>query len=197
VREQLAGWAAVLAAAERSLRPVRLESLHVTLCFLDNRPLSEVDMIGAACSAGVAGVAGVASAAGAPGPALPLATAGALGLPPRRPRLIAVRIDDRGGGLTRLQAAVSQALVEAGVFQPERRPFLPHVTVARARRGAHLRSMPDASLGSGSEQSLRSGSDALAPCDFVADTVTLYRSHPGPGGSVYEPLHSAVLKGSA
>lgn len=190
MREQLAAWAAMLAAAERSLRPVRVESLHVTLCFLGNRPLCEVDTIGSACAAGVASRA-------APGPALSLATAAALGLPPRRPRLIAVRIDDRGGGLTRLEAAVSQALVEVGVLQPERRPFLPHVTVARVRRGAHLRSMPDASLRGGSDASLRGGFDALAPCDFVADTVTLYRSHPGPGGSVYEPLHSAVLKGSA
>jgi 2'-5' RNA ligase len=46
-------------------------------------------------------------------------------------------IDGRGGLLAE---ALATRLEELGVYRPERRPWLPHVTVARFRRPPGLRS---------------------------------------------------------
>src|SRR3954454_15581592 len=54
---------------------------------------------------------------------------------PRRPRVLGVELDDAGGELDALQARVSEAMVGAAGYVPEKRPFLAHVTVARVRRG--------------------------------------------------------------
>ena len=56
-------------------------------------------------------------------------------MPPRRPRLFALDLADEGGRAAALQAAVAGALERAGVYEPERRPFWPHVTLARVKRG--------------------------------------------------------------
>ena len=52
--------------------------------------------------------------------------------PPRgRARLYA--LPALSPGTEALQAGVAQGLVEAGFYEPEKRPFWPHVTVARVR----------------------------------------------------------------
>ncbi len=51
-----------------------------------------------------------------------------------RRHVVAIALRDVGGELRSLQARVSMTLVEAGFMQPEKRPWLPHVTVARYRR---------------------------------------------------------------
>ncbi len=52
--------------------------------------------------------------------------------PPRgRARLYA--LPALSPGAEALQAGVAQGLVEAGFYEPEKRPFWPHVTVARVR----------------------------------------------------------------
>ncbi len=69
-----------------------------------------------------------------PPPAGPLRTVDALRpLPPRRPRVLAVELEDAYGACTALQAAVAGALTEAGLFEAEHRRWLPHVTIGRAR----------------------------------------------------------------
>lgn len=172
VRGALARWAAQLAAADPALRAVGAESLHVTLCFLGERPLSTIDAVGAAC----------ADAVGPPG--FELSTGGLVGFPPNRPRVLAAAIEDRSRGLYRLQSRLSIALAEIGAYRPERRPFRPHVTLARVR-------------GRGSRQGVRApgraGERLLAPLTFTASSVTLYSSTPQPGGSLYEPLRSVFL----
>jgi 2'-5' RNA ligase len=87
--------------------------------------------------------------------------------------VLAIGIEDESGALGELQADVSAALQELGAYEPEKRPFLPHVTVARVRRGRRVR-----------PQRL----PAPAPLPFTAPGLVLYRSHPGPGGARYEPL---------
>lgn len=47
--------------------------------------------------------------------------------------MVALSLED-DGALRSLQSRVSAVLVAAGVAQPEKRPWLPHVTVARYRR---------------------------------------------------------------
>lgn len=97
-------------------RPLPPESLHVTLAFLGELP----------------DPAPVVEALGEVGGAPITAEVGeAIVLPRRRPRVHAVEV--RSAGLVELQAAVASRLIAAGLYAPETRPFLPHVTVARAR----------------------------------------------------------------
>ena len=50
---------------------------------------------------------------------------------------------DGAGGCARVQRCVSDALAALGAYTPEARPFRPHVTVARVRRGARVsRTLP-------------------------------------------------------
>src|SRR3954463_10323684 len=83
VRDALAGLAA--AADPAVWRPVSRDALHVTLAFLGSRAPDDVDAIAAPLPAGAA--------------APELALAGAEVLPPRRGRVLTVRLDDRTGAL--------------------------------------------------------------------------------------------------
>jgi RNA 2',3'-cyclic 3'-phosphodiesterase len=162
VRAALAAWR----PDDRTLRPVDVEGLHVTLCFLGWRDEARADAIGAAATACAAPVGALTVQAG-------------LWLPPRRPGVLAVRLDDPEGRLVALQERVSDAMVRAAGYEPETRPFLPHVTVARVRRGA------------------RAPRGELAPppaLPFVPPALTLYRSHMSREGARYEPLASAPLR---
>ena len=165
-RDVVEALAAFARAADREgLRLLPPESLHVTLAFLGERPDEEADHVAAALGAAAA-------------PAGPLGLAGPAWLPPRRPGVLAVDLDDPDGGCARLQRAVSEALVALGVFAPERRPFRPHVTVARVRRGARVdRSLPPLPAGR----------------IFSATALTLYRSRLGPKGARYEALSRTPL----
>ena len=104
------------------------ESMHLTLCFLGNRPTREIEPLGDAVSACARAVGKLSL--GAP-----------LWLPPGRPRVLAVEIRDETGGLRSLKGDVLGAL--AGVCEaeltPEHRRFRPHVTVARLRERSRPR----------------------------------------------------------
>jgi 2'-5' RNA ligase len=167
------------------LRLLADEALHVTLCFLGATPSSERYAIGAACR----------EATAAHGP-LRLSLGEPLALPRRRPRVVAVGVSaaadtgerehrrdpgEIGGELDELQAALSARLAAGGWYRPEPRPFLAHLTVARARSQARIDARALA---------------RLAPIEtppFVADTVTVFRSHTRPGGARYEPLVRVLL----
>jgi RNA 2',3'-cyclic 3'-phosphodiesterase len=167
VCRRLAEWAREAARGARgglALRVLDPELLHVTLCFLGNRPASEMDLLGdqlAACG----GEAGELSV-GAP-----------LWLPPRRPRALAVELHDEHHRLARLQANVAEALTEAepdGHEQPgAKRRFRPHVTVARMGRGDAPR-----------ERAL----PATPALSFVPTELVLYRSWLSPQGASYEAV---------
>ncbi len=77
-----------------------------------------------------------------------------------------------------MQAAVADALAGAGLYEPEKRPFWPHVTLARVRRGERVRRV--------------AAGDPPAP--FRADRVVLYRSTLRPDGAVYEPQRGFTLE---
>ena len=145
-------------------RPLPDESLHVTLAFLGHRPEEDV----ARCVRALECV----DARSSP----PLALGRALLLT----RVLTVGLEDRSGGLARLQADVSRALAAAGVYEPEARPFRPHVTVGRLRRGAR----PSRPVAPGPE-----------PLAFDGGPVVLYRSVLGRGGARYRPLWSTVAAG--
>ena len=128
MRDRLALWRDEVVAEVPGLRPVAVESLHVTLCFLGSVEVGAVDAVAAACGV----------VAGMPAASLQRSAAGS-GCRARRPGVLAVELLDDGGRLGAVQAALSEALAAGGWYEPEKRPFLAHVTVARVGRGARVR----------------------------------------------------------
>jgi 2'-5' RNA ligase len=163
-RDGLARWRDRLVADRRDLRPVPPEALHVTLVFLGWQDESAAERIGAAA------FAAAAEAAHPPR----LAPLGVRPLPPGAPRLFALDLEDTEGRAVALQAAVSRALEAGRWYRPEKRPFWPHVTLARVKRG--VRRAPPL------------GDDPPPGAPFEADRLTLYRSTLRPQGALYEPL---------
>jgi RNA 2',3'-cyclic 3'-phosphodiesterase len=159
-RVALATWGTVIAPVLGG-RAIAAESLHLTLCFLG--PVDAVRV--ASVADAVSRVAGL--------PAARLETGGALCLPPRRPRVVAVSLLDRDGALATVQSVLSSALESLGVYVPEPRAFLAHVTVLRMRGGRRVRTTELA--------------DPPA-VDTVGSTVTLFRSRLGSGPARYEAL---------
>ncbi|MGI8713422.1 MAG: RNA 2',3'-cyclic phosphodiesterase [Solirubrobacteraceae bacterium] len=150
------------------VRRLSVDSLHVTLCFLGACAADQVPSIAAACRFAEAS-AEIQLDLGAP-----------LWLPRRHPRTVAVTLVDEDGRLAQLQGALAQALVGGGWYEPERRPYLAHVTVARIARPRRER--PPALAAAPSHR-------------FAAASFSLYRSHTGPAGARYEPLETFTLRG--
>jgi RNA 2',3'-cyclic 3'-phosphodiesterase len=157
--------AALAVPGDGTWRPVAPDSLHLTLAFLGARPPADVEPISRVLEA----------EAGTPAPRLALG--GPLMLPPRRPRVLAVALEDLDGTLGPLQARVSQGLAEAGVYTPEKRPFRAHITVARLRPQARAPRAID-------------GPERL---ELTAAELTLYRSQLHPKGARYTPVTSVLL----
>jgi 2'-5' RNA ligase len=161
-RAALLEWQGQALAGRADLRAVAPEALHVTLAFLGHRPVAEVEPIAATVGRAVGGLASAR-----------LEPRAVLGVPRRRPRLFAVDLSDPDGSAAALHAAISEALSEGGFYQPERRRFWPHVTVARVGRGER----PAAPI------TIPPRAD-----EFSAREVVLYRSHLGRGPARYESL---------
>lgn len=121
VRQAIGEWQERQLAERRDVRANH--ALHLTLCFLGDTDASItpalVETLAALdwspCEASFAGEA--------------------LFLPGRGARrVVALALEDPGGGLHRLRSAVCAGLAAMGAFKPESRPWTPHVTVARFRR---------------------------------------------------------------
>lgn len=171
VRDVLARWRAHLGGPwAGALRPVNRESLHVTLCFLGWCMEDDVEAVAAAC----------AVTAAEPPPRLSVAEG--LWLPRRRPRVLAVRLEDREGRLAHVQAKLSAALSAGGWYEPETRPYLAHVTVARVGAGIGPRppKLPEPPR-----------------TEFNGSRVVLYRSRLSRSGARYEALAGVDLAGPA
>lgn len=160
-RSALVDWRDAALADRDELRLLPPESLHLTLAFIGHRPEAEVDAIGTAALDAVRGLA----------PAV-LRPLGVVGVPPRRPRLFALDLAEEDGRATAIAHAVWDALEAGGWYRRETRPFWPHVTLARVRKGGRASAV---------ETEVR-----LEP--FTADEVTIYRSRLSPRGASYEPL---------
>jgi RNA 2',3'-cyclic 3'-phosphodiesterase len=95
--------------------------------------------------------------------------------------LFALDLADRDGLCVALQGAVSDALEAARVYKPEKRPFWPHITVARVK----ARERFAGPLG-----------DDLPPPPadpWRAEAVVLYRSTLRPQGARYDALELIEL----
>ncbi len=192
--EQLVEWARGVAATAReagsargSLSLLDAHSLHLTLCFLGSRPVGEIDALAAALTRG--GERACELSVGAP-----------LWLPPRRPHALAVEIHDRDGELLRVHEQVTAALCGVSAWQPERRRFRAHITLARVRGGLgggrRLRSGPSAGAVERSHSSRLSRDRSLPTTpwlSFTPEAIVLYRSWLTPEGASYEALASSEL----
>jgi RNA 2',3'-cyclic 3'-phosphodiesterase len=165
-RSELAAWRDALIEGRADLRPVAPDALHVTLVFLGWQDEAAAEAIAEAAFADA-------------GSAPVLRPAGVRPLPPRNPRLFALDLEDFEGRASALQAGVSEALEAGGWYRPEKRPFWPHVTLARVKR---------------KERRVAPLPDSPAPAEaFPAAALTLYRSTLRPQGALYEPLAAVEL----
>ena len=166
-RRAIAAWRDEALGGADTLRPVRAEYLHVTLVFLGWQYERDVDRIASTAFSALAGR-----------PACKLASLDLVPVPRRGTRLFALGLEDRDGGAAVVQAEAAGALGAAGVYEPEKRPFWPHVTLARVKRGKRA---PQIAAPKPPSES------------FEASLVTLYRSVLQPQGARYEPLHRLTL----
>jgi 2'-5' RNA ligase len=166
-RSELAAWRDALIEGRADLRPVAPDALHVTLVFLGWQDEAAAEAIAEAAFADV-------------GSAPVLRPARVRPLPPRNPRLFALDLEDFEGRASALQAGVSEALEAGGWYRPEKRPFWPHVTLARVKRKERrVAPLPD--------------SPAPPAAAVPAAALTLYRSTLRPQGALYEPLATVEL----
>jgi 2'-5' RNA ligase len=171
-REGLTAWGEA-ELIDPALRPVRPESLHVTLVFLGHREADEA----AAITDLVRGIS-------APQVLMKLEDPITL---PRRRRAALFALPAPSPATADLHHGLVDKLVAEGLHKAEERDFWPHVTVARVR--------PE---GRGSR---RPAAVARRPGDlpdrlkepFYAVRLTLYRSELQPGGARYVPLAQVEL----
>jgi 2'-5' RNA ligase len=154
---EITAWQAEQLASRRELRVNK--SLHLTLCFL-----------GAVSRDAVADI--VAALHEVRFSAAPLRPVEVVFLPDRGlKRVVALRFADATGALGRLQSEVSASLAALGVYEPERRPYLPHLTVARFRRQGHPFSLQNVTI-----------------TRFLMERMVLYSSLLERVGAVHTPL---------
>jgi 2'-5' RNA ligase len=143
-------------------RIVPRDHLHVTLAFLGQRPVGELELV----------LTALREAARA---------APQIRLMPesyRETRSVGMLVlSDVGEGATRVAADLQARLSKAGVYEPEKRPWLPHVTVVRFRERPRL-APPLPGLGE------------ISPSDAAA-----YHSVLRSGGAQYFVVESFALGG--
>jgi 2'-5' RNA ligase len=173
VRTGIVDWQRT-ALADPALRVVRPEALHVTLVFLGYQAEKDARKIAKA-----------AFDIDAQAPAVELVSE-PVGVPRgKRPRLIALAANS--DETIALQQQVEANLVEGGYYEPEKRAFWPHLTVARvkpevpkSRKPALLRSEPHPLP----EHMFRF---------FRPTRLVLFRSHLRRTGAEYESLAELEL----
>jgi RNA 2',3'-cyclic 3'-phosphodiesterase len=143
-------------------RIVSRANLHITLAFLGHRPAEELDPIVAAT--------GEAAAASEPIRLEPVRY--------RETRSVGMLVlSDEGRGASRLAEDLHGRLEALGVYERERRQWLPHLTVVRFRQRPRL-DPPIPALG------------RFSPSD-----AAVYLSRLRPGGARYEVVQSFALGG--
>jgi RNA 2',3'-cyclic 3'-phosphodiesterase len=158
----LVQWQHETLVSVRGVRVVPRENLHVTVAFLGGRPAEDVGPI-------VEAMRECAARAAAPV------------LTPSRYRetrsVGMVVLDDEGRRATRLAGKLFRRLERLGVYERERREWLPHVTVLRFRERPRLELEPP----------------ALGPVS--PSEVALYHSVLRRDGAQYEIVESVALGG--
>jgi len=155
--EELSRWQAEAFGEAGGVRVLGREQLHVTLAFLGSRPAGELDAIATELRA--------AALAAEP------ATLMVKGY--RETRSVGMLVlDDEGGRAASLAVDLQERLEQLGVYERERREWLPHLTVIRFRERPRLKpSLPK-----------------LGP--LVTSEAAVYMSTLRPSGAQYSVLES-------
>lgn len=173
----LAAWQRAAVEPLPMLRAARPEALHVTLAFLGHHPEKRIPRL-----------VGLIESVDGAAPTLRFRR-DPVPVPKGRPRLFAAAADSQE--TVDLQARLEETLVAERFYEPEKRAFWPHVTLARVRperRGSKKparvdvppRALPD---------------EVLEP--FRSVRIRLYRSFLRPQGAEYVSLASTDLKVSS
>ena len=172
VREGIVAWGRD-ELSDPALRPVPRESLHITLAFLGYMPEREIEPL-----------AEIVSGLAAPAPLVRLGDPAAKPST-KHPRLFALPADSPD--TVALQGDLEEQLVAQRLYKPEKRPFWPHVTVARVKSGRR---------GSKRSRSVERPPGKL-PAELLSPVLgvrlTLYRSELQPRGAHYTPLAQVEL----
>ena len=160
--EGLVAWQRRALADARDVKVLSRAHLHVTLAFLGHRPVEEAEPIAGALRE---------AAAGAEQPVLSVRRY-------RETRSVGMlALGDEEGRAAALALDLHERLEALGVYERERRDWLPHVTVLRFRRRPGLQpELPE--LGT-----------------FIPSDAALYHSLLRSGGAQYEVLESVALGG--
>jgi 2'-5' RNA ligase len=164
-----------IAAPPGSVRWTAPDSIHLTLHFLGDVEVAQVDAI-----------AGLLQSCAAAYPPLSLRLAG-LGCFPnmRRPRIVWVGVTGETAPLISLQRDLGEKLQVIG-YTPEDRPYAPHLTIGRVKKELPGRQLVE--LGQALAQ-IEVGQ--LAQLD--ASGISLMKSDLQPAGPVYSQLAFAPL----
>jgi RNA 2',3'-cyclic 3'-phosphodiesterase len=160
---------------------VKSEALHVTLCFLSYHPEKAIDRI-------LELVGRVA-----PRPVEMQLEPEPVPIPGGRPRLFAIGAASHVA--EEIQAELSDALEAERFYEPEKRPFWPHLTVARVR-SERLPPAKGQRRGKGRPKRVEQRPGALPDGltePFGAVRVALYRSNLKPQGAEYVRLGGVDL----
>ena len=160
--EALVAWQRRAFAGTPDVRLLAREQLHVTLAFLGHRPVEELEPIARALREAVDGVEA---------PLLSIRRY-------RETRSVGMlALDDESGRAGALAVDLHRRLEALGVYERERRAWLPHVTVIRFRKPPRLHpQLPE-----------------LEP--FAPSDAAVYLSRLRPSGAEYDVLESAALGG--
>lgn len=164
--ESLGDWQQEYLSRDSSLRLTPAAQLHITLAFIGQAGDHERELAFSQMDELTARTAFTAS------------IAALVGLPRgRNPRVVAARVEEDSGTLAALHDELVAGLVKRGIYKREKRPYFPHVTVARSRG--------------------RTAIDLSAivpePIKFTAVRVTLYNSVLKPSGALHKALKSVQL----
>ncbi len=161
-RRAVARWQGTDLGALREARVVPAENLHITIAFLGSRPAGELESIAGALRDAVGSVS--------PPVLTPMRY--------RETRSVGMLLfDDEEGRATRIAQDAHGRLEQLGVYEPERRPWLPHLTVVRFRERPRLQpSIPE-----------------LGPVRM--SDAAVYMSRLRPSGAQYEVVESVPLGG--
>lgn len=166
VVNELVLWQREFLVSERMLRMTPAGQLHITLVFLGQMGEKERDL-----------AFGLLEAVNGRG-AIEAAATGIVGLPRgRSPRVIAAKIDEPAGRIEVIHNELAAGLEEKALYKREKRPFFPHVTIARGRGRAQL----------------ELSEIHPEPVKFTAVRITLYNSILKANGAEHVALNSVQL----
>jgi len=158
------------------VRWVKVSSIHLTVVFMGD--VEEADL------PGIQEVVGQVCHGYAP---FSLAVNG-MGIfgPVRNPRVLWIGLEGHVDRMARFRHALHAGLKPLGIRE-EKRPFRPHLTLGRFRKGPNPGTVIDRFL---------SRYQDLSSPECSLEKLVLFRSQLGPGGAIYHKLHSWPLTGA-